>query len=108
MQAIGPALRDSRIRFRPLPQRRRVVTLLPDREPATAQDRYTLFCLHEADSLRAHGNDVSRYRRLLETNLSDLERRFLERRLNEEWSAMESLANPSISTYCLDWHGRPV
>ena len=62
----------------------------------------------KAARLRAHGNNVSRYRRLLETNLSDIERRFLERRLNEEWSAMESLANPSISTYGVDWRGPPV
>jgi hypothetical protein len=43
--------------------------------------------------LRAHDNNVSRYRWLLKTNLSDLERRFLERRLSEEMSAIESLAN---------------
>jgi hypothetical protein len=34
-------------------------------------------------------------RRLLKTNLSDLERRFLERRLSEERSAVESLAHPA-------------
>jgi hypothetical protein len=45
--------------------------------------------------LRAHESNISRYRRLLETNLSDLERRFLERRLSEERSAVESLAPPS-------------
>ena len=43
--------------------------------------------------LRAHGNNISRYRRLLRTNLSDLERQFLERRLNEEEAGMESLAS---------------
>ena len=42
--------------------------------------------------LRAHDNNISRYRRLLKTNLSDLERQFLERRLSEERSAVESLA----------------
>ena len=45
--------------------------------------------------LRAHDNNISRYRRLLKTNLSDLERRFLERRLSEERSAVESLAHPA-------------
>jgi hypothetical protein len=40
-----------------------------------------------------HGNNLSRYRRLLKTNLSDLERRFLERRLSEEKLAIESLDN---------------
>ena len=51
--------------------------------------------------LRAHGNNISRYRRLLKTNLSDLERRFLERRLSEERSAVESLG-PSRS-HPTDW-----
>ena len=45
--------------------------------------------------LRAHANNISRYRRLLKTNLSDLERQFLERRLREERSAIESLAHPA-------------
>jgi len=45
--------------------------------------------------LRAHDNNISRYRRLLKTNLSDLERQFLERRLREERSAIESLARPA-------------
>ena len=43
--------------------------------------------------LRAHDNNISRYRGLLETNLSELERGFIERRLNEEMSAVESLAH---------------
>jgi len=43
--------------------------------------------------LRAHGNNISRYRRLLETNLSELERRFLEKRLSEEQAAIENLAS---------------
>jgi len=34
--------------------------------------------------LRAHDNNINRYRRLLGTNLSDLERQFIERRLKEE------------------------
>jgi hypothetical protein len=48
--------------------------------------------------LRAHDNNVSRYRWLLKTNLSELERRFLERRLSEEMSAIESLAKHPVST----------
>jgi hypothetical protein len=47
----------------------------------------------ELARLRAHDSNISRYRRLLKTNLSDLERRFLERRL--ERSAVESLAHPA-------------
>ena len=49
----------------------------------------------ELARLRAHDSNISRYRRLLKTNLSDLERRFLERRLSEERSAVESLAHPA-------------
>ena len=48
--------------------------------------------------LRAHDNNISRYRRLLKTDLSDLEREFIERRLNEERSAMKSLANHRVSS----------
>jgi hypothetical protein len=58
--------------------------------------------------LRAHNNNISRYRRLLGTNLTDLERGFVERRLNEERSAALSLANPQISTCRFDWSGSPV
>ncbi|SFJ45786.1 hypothetical protein [Bradyrhizobium sp. Gha] len=49
--------------------------------------------------LRAHDNNISRYRRLLKTNLSDLERRFLERRLSEETSAVESLPHPGSNGF---------
>ena len=43
--------------------------------------------------LRTYRNNIDRYHRLLKTELSELERQFIERRLNEEKSAMESLAN---------------
>jgi hypothetical protein len=43
------------------------------------------------DHFRARRNNVRRYRRLLQTELTELERRYIERRLNEEKSAMESL-----------------
>lgn len=42
--------------------------------------------------IRTHRNNVSRYRRLLKTKLSDLERQFIERRLAEEQAALETLA----------------
>jgi hypothetical protein len=42
--------------------------------------------------LRTHRNNISRYRRLLKTKLTDLERQFIERRMSEERSAMEELA----------------
>ena len=43
--------------------------------------------------LRAHRNNIHRYRRLLKTKLSDIERQFIERRLQEEQSAMAALTN---------------
>jgi len=42
--------------------------------------------------LRTHRNNISRYRRLLKTKLTDCERQFIERRVSEERSAMEQLA----------------
>jgi len=42
--------------------------------------------------IRAHRNNIHRYRRLLQTNLSDLERQFIERRLAEEQSLLDALA----------------
>jgi hypothetical protein len=41
--------------------------------------------------LRAHRNNIQRYRRLLETQLSDLERAYLARRLDEERAAAEAI-----------------
>jgi fructose-specific component phosphotransferase system IIB-like protein len=43
--------------------------------------------------LQTHRSNVLRYRQLLETTLTDSERQFIERRLSEEQSAIESLAN---------------
>jgi hypothetical protein len=42
--------------------------------------------------LRTHRNNIGRYRRLLNTRLTDCERQFIEKRLSEERSAMERLA----------------
>ena len=42
--------------------------------------------------LRTHRNNISRYRRLLKTKLTEFERQFIERRLSEERSAMENVA----------------
>ena len=46
--------------------------------------------------LRAHRNNLHRYRRLLATHLSDLERAYIERRLSEEWASMEALSQESF------------
>jgi hypothetical protein len=42
--------------------------------------------------LRTHRNNITRYRRLLKTELTEIERQFIERRLLEERSAFENLA----------------
>jgi hypothetical protein len=42
--------------------------------------------------LRAHRNNILRYRNLLQTSLTELEREFVEKRLGEEQSALENLA----------------
>jgi hypothetical protein len=42
--------------------------------------------------LRTHRNNIARYRRLLKTKLTDLERQCIERRLSEEQSDFERLA----------------
>jgi hypothetical protein len=42
--------------------------------------------------LRAHHSNIQRYRNLLQTSLTELERRFVEKRLSEEQSILEGLA----------------
>jgi hypothetical protein len=41
--------------------------------------------------VRAHRNNIQRYRHLLQTSLTEFERQFVERRLNEEQSKLEIL-----------------
>ena len=41
---------------------------------------------------RAHRNNIQRYRHLLQTSLTELERQFVEKRLTEEQSYLERLA----------------
>jgi hypothetical protein len=50
------------------------------------------------ENLRARRNNVRRYRRLLQTELTELERRHIERRLDEERSAMLMRIAPLHST----------
>jgi hypothetical protein len=45
--------------------------------------------------MRAHGDNVRRYKRILASGLTDLERQFVIRRLAEEQSAIRALANAS-------------
>ena len=42
--------------------------------------------------LRTHRSNIQRYRNLLQTSLTELERQFIEKRLIEEQSNLESLA----------------
>jgi hypothetical protein len=46
--------------------------------------------------LRAHRNNIHRYRRLLATQLTELERTFIERRLKEEQAAMAALSEETF------------
>ena len=49
---------------------------------------------------RAHRHNINRYRSLLQTGLSEFERRFVERRIAEEEAAVSALAfgaSPPIS-----------
>ena len=43
--------------------------------------------------LRTHRNNIQRYRHLLQTSLTELERKFVEQRLTEEQSNLDSLTN---------------
>jgi hypothetical protein len=46
--------------------------------------------------LRTHRGNIQRYRQLLETSLTDLEREFIAKRLAEEQSAIEALAATTL------------
>lgn len=46
--------------------------------------------------VRSHRANVGRYRNLLNTHLSDLERQFIERRLAEEQSKLDELTASSF------------
>ncbi|MDI3562400.1 hypothetical protein [Bradyrhizobium sp. Arg816] len=57
--------------------------------------------------IRVHRNNIHRYRSLLATRLSDLERQFIERRLSEESSALEALTSQTFPI-ALTMSPRPV
>jgi hypothetical protein len=46
--------------------------------------------------LRAHRNNIHRYRRLLGTQLTELERHYIESRVSEEMEAAKYLSNESF------------
>ncbi len=43
--------------------------------------------------LRTHRSNIQRYRNLLKTSLTELERQFVQKRLTEEQSNLESVTN---------------
>jgi hypothetical protein len=46
--------------------------------------------------LRNHRNNIHRYRRLLRTQLTDLERQYIESRMSEEMEAAKCLSNETF------------
>jgi len=58
--------------------------LLPEAEETTMFDE-------SLARIRTHRNNIHRYRRLLRTQLSDLERDFIERRMADERTALDAL-----------------
>ena len=70
---VASIFRDSRL-F--LPFRKWIITMIDERFAR----------------LRTHRNNIARYRGLLKTSLTDLERQFIERRLSEEQSEFELLS----------------
>ena len=53
--------------------------------------------------MRAHRNNIHRYRRLLATQLTDHERSYIERRLQEERSAMDALSAETFPLHLRDY-----
>jgi hypothetical protein len=57
--------------------------------------------------LRAHRSNIQRYRNLLQTSLTELERQFVQRRLTEEQSNLETLATSLPNDFRWSRAGRP-
>ena len=55
--------------------------------------------------LRTHRSNIQRYRNLLQTSLTELERQFVEKRLTEEQTNLESLA---ASLPLAEWKAKKV
>jgi hypothetical protein len=58
--------------------------------------------------IRAYRNNIDRYRRLLRTRLSDLERQFIERRMAEEQTALDALAAEAFPIAFAAPNGHPA
>lgn len=48
--------------------------------------------------IRTHRNNIQRYRGLLRTELSDLEREFIEKRMADEQTALDALVAETFPT----------
>jgi hypothetical protein len=57
--------------------------------------------------LRTHRSNIQRYRNLLKTSLTELERQFVQKRLAEEQSNLESLATSLPDDFRGSKAGRP-
>lgn len=55
---------------------------------------------HRTALRSAHRANIGRYRRLLETYLTDLEREFVKRRIAEEQAALQSIAGEDQMAWC--------
>ena len=53
-----------------------------------------------AARLRAHRNNVQRYRQLLTTQLSELDRAYIEGQLAEERASIEALSQKTSPSHC--------
>jgi hypothetical protein len=58
--------------------------------------RVTMMIEENLARLRTHRNNIHRYRRLLATRLSDVERGFIEQRLSEEEAAIARLSSATF------------
>ena len=56
--------------------------------------------------LRTHRNNIQRYRNRLQTNLTELERQFVEKRLIEEQSNLDSLVASPLNDFTNKRRGR--
>jgi hypothetical protein len=67
-------------------------TPLIQRKNTTTVRRKTMMLDENLARLRAHRSNIHRYRRLLATRLTELERGYIEKRLNEELASLEELS----------------
>jgi hypothetical protein len=64
----------------------------PSQELAAPVKRMTTMIDEQMARMRTHRNNIYRYRHLLQTKLTELERDFIEKRLAEEQSNLDRLA----------------